>query len=52
MLLYVALIIFFAFFYTAMVFNPQETADNLKKQAASSRASVPASARRNTSTRC
>ncbi|MBY0331126.1 MAG: preprotein translocase subunit SecY [Acetobacteraceae bacterium] len=31
MLLYAALIIFFAFFYTAVVFNPQETADNLKK---------------------
>jgi preprotein translocase subunit SecY len=31
MLLYVALIVFFAFFYTAIVFNPQETADNLKK---------------------
>jgi preprotein translocase subunit SecY len=31
MALYVALIIFFAFFYTAVVFNPQETADNLKK---------------------
>ncbi|MFC3127087.1 preprotein translocase subunit SecY [Pseudoroseomonas globiformis] len=29
--LYVALIIFFAFFYTAVVFNPGETADNLKK---------------------
>jgi preprotein translocase subunit SecY len=29
--LYVALIIFFAFFYTAIVFNPTETADNLKK---------------------
>jgi preprotein translocase subunit SecY len=28
---YVALIVFFAFFYTAIVFNPQETADNLKK---------------------
>ncbi|WP_034997276.1 preprotein translocase subunit SecY [Beijerinckia mobilis] len=28
---YVALIIFFAFFYTAIVFNPVETADNLKK---------------------
>jgi preprotein translocase subunit SecY len=26
-----ALIIFFAFFYTAIVFNPKETADNLKK---------------------
>ena len=26
-----ALIIFFAFFYTAIVFNPTETAENLKK---------------------
>jgi preprotein translocase subunit SecY len=32
MLLYVGLIVFFAFFYTAIVFNPAETADNLKKQ--------------------
>jgi preprotein translocase subunit SecY len=31
MLLYMAMIIFFAFFYTAVVFNPAETADNLKK---------------------
>jgi preprotein translocase subunit SecY len=31
MLVYVALILFFAFFYTAVVFNPQETADNLRK---------------------
>jgi preprotein translocase subunit SecY len=29
--LYIALIAFFAFFYTAIVFNPAETADNLKK---------------------
>ncbi len=28
----VVLIVFFAYFYTSMVFNPQETADNLKKQ--------------------
>lgn len=28
---YVALIIFFAFFYTSIVLNPQETADNLRK---------------------
>lgn len=28
---YVTLIIFFAFFYTAIVFNPGETADNLRK---------------------
>lgn len=31
MILYAALIIFFSFFYTAVVFNPVETADNLKK---------------------
>lgn len=31
MILYAALIIFFAFFYTAIVFNPNETAENLKK---------------------
>lgn len=29
--LYVLLIVFFSFFYTAIVFNPEETADNLKK---------------------
>ncbi len=31
LVLYVSLIVFFAFFYTAIVFNPTETADNLKK---------------------
>lgn len=31
MLLYAALIVFFTFFYTAVVFNPEETADNLKR---------------------
>jgi preprotein translocase subunit SecY len=31
MVLYIALIVFFAFFYTAVVFNPTETAENLKK---------------------
>ncbi|HEY6640654.1 preprotein translocase subunit SecY [Povalibacter sp.] len=34
MLLYGALIIFFAFFYTALVFNSRETAENLKKSGA------------------
>jgi preprotein translocase subunit SecY len=29
--LYVGFIVFFAFFYTAVVFNPTETAENLKK---------------------
>ncbi|QSE49618.1 preprotein translocase subunit SecY [Shewanella putrefaciens] len=33
-LLYAAAIIFFCFFYTALVFNPRETADNLKKSGA------------------
>lgn len=32
--LYAALIVFFCFFYTALVFNPKETADNLKKSGA------------------
>jgi preprotein translocase subunit SecY len=31
MALYVGLIVFFCFFYTAIVFNPTETADNLRK---------------------
>jgi preprotein translocase subunit SecY len=31
LILYIALIVFFAFFYTAIVFNPTETADNLRK---------------------
>jgi preprotein translocase subunit SecY len=31
MLAYVALIVFFAFFYTAIVVNPNDTADNLKR---------------------
>jgi len=33
-LLYAAAILFFCFFYTALVFNPRETADNLKKSGA------------------
>nr|VFK01629.1 MAG: protein translocase subunit secY/sec61 alpha [Candidatus Kentron sp. H]VFK01866.1 MAG: protein translocase subunit secY/sec61 alpha [Candidatus Kentron sp. H]VFK05364.1 MAG: protein translocase subunit secY/sec61 alpha [Candidatus Kentron sp. H] len=33
-LFYAAAIIFFCFFYTALVFNPRETADNLKKSGA------------------
>ena len=31
LLLYVGLIVFFTFFYTTIVFNPEDTADNLKK---------------------
>jgi preprotein translocase subunit SecY len=33
-LLYALAIIFFCFFYTALVFNPKETAENLKKSGA------------------
>ena len=32
MLIYASLIVFFCYFYTAIVFNPEDTADNLKKQ--------------------
>ncbi len=31
-LITVLLIVFFAYFYTSMVFNPEETADNIRKQ--------------------
>ena len=34
-ILTLVLIVFFAYFYTSMVFNPQETADNIKKQGGS-----------------
>ncbi|MCS4309527.1 preprotein translocase subunit SecY [Rheinheimera pacifica] len=34
MMLYSAAIIFFCFFYTALVFNPRDTAENLKKSGA------------------
>ena len=33
-LLFASAIVFFCFFYTALVFNPKETADNLKKSGA------------------
>jgi preprotein translocase subunit SecY len=33
-MLYAAMIVFFCFFYTALVFNSRETADNLKKSGA------------------
>lgn len=34
LIVYATAILFFAFFYTALVFNPKETADNLKKSGA------------------
>ena len=32
LILYIVLIIFFAYFYTSITFNPIEVADNMKKQ--------------------
>ena len=32
LILYIVLIVFFAYFYTSITFNPIEVADNLKKQ--------------------
>lgn len=34
LIVYAVAIVFFAFFYTALVFNPKDTADNLKKSGA------------------
>ena len=34
LLVYAASIVFFAFFYAALVFNPKDTSDNLKKSGA------------------
>ena len=34
LILFAALIIFFCFFYTALIFNPKDMADNLKKSGA------------------
>ena len=34
MVVFAFLVIFFSFFYTALTFNPKETADNLKKSGA------------------
>lgn len=35
LILYIALVIFFAYFYTSITFNPLEVADNIKKQGGS-----------------
>jgi preprotein translocase subunit SecY len=50
--LYAGLILGFAFFYTALVFNARETADNLKKSGAFIPGIRPASRPPTTSTRC
>ena len=31
LIIYISMVVFFAFFYTAVVFNPADTADNLKR---------------------
>jgi preprotein translocase subunit SecY len=52
LVLYLGMIVFFAFFYTAIVFNPTETADNLKKHGGFIPGIRPVSAPPNTSTMC
>ena len=52
LVLYAGLILFFCFFYTALVFNARDTADNLKKQGAFIPGIRPASRPATTSTRC
>ena len=51
-MLYAALVIVFAFFYTALVFNSGETADNLKKSGALIPGIRPGRRRRITSMAC
>jgi len=48
--LYVVLIVFFAYFYTAVTFNPVDVADTSRSTAATCRASAPARRRPTTST--
>jgi preprotein translocase subunit SecY len=50
-ILYAAAIIFFCFFYTALQYNPKETAENLKKSGAFIPGYRPATRRRSTSRR-
>ena len=50
-LLYIAGIIFFAYFYTAIIFNPDDVAENMRKYGGFIPGSGPASGRRSTSTR-
>jgi preprotein translocase subunit SecY len=52
MIFYAAMIAFFAFFYTAIVFNPKDTADNLKRHGGFIPVSVPVTEQRNTSISC
>ena len=52
MLIFSALNIFFCFFYTAVMFNPVDVAENLKKFGGISLAFVQAREQRNTLTMC
>ena len=52
MIIYAVAIIFFTFFYTSVVFNPEDTADNLKKNGGFIPGVRPARTRRNISTMC
>ena len=51
-LLFTGFIVFFCFFYTALMFNPQEVADNLKRLAHLCQVSDPDSRPRTISTAC
>ena len=51
-LTYSLLIVYFTYFYTSIIFNPIDLAENLKRQGASFRESNPARPRQTTSTRC
>jgi len=48
-MLYASAIVFFCFFYTALQYNPKETADNLKKSGAFVPGIRPVSRRRSIS---
>ena len=50
--IYVALIVFFCFFYTAIVINPDDVSENIKRSGATSPASARARRRPSTSTAC
>ena len=50
--MYVGLILFFCFFYTAVVLNPVDMADNMKNMGDSSPASAPDNGPPTISIRC
>jgi preprotein translocase subunit SecY len=50
-LLYIVGIVFFCYFYTAIIFNPDDVAENMRKYGGFIPGIVQGSGRRNTSTR-